>query len=109
MKKCILFVLIIFSIPAMALDLSCDYTNHDSSKGSVLIKINETQSSVTLEFDSASESATNCIVAISSKEITAECDQEQNAVGVILELVNNKLKGIIISENQNIFAETTCK
>lgn len=109
MKTLFFLALFTLSLSSFALDMNCSYTNHDGAKGNVSLKVDEVKLDVSLEFSSATISANNCSVSVTPQEINIECDEEENTIGVILELINGQYEGILISEKASVFGEAKCK
>lgn len=105
MQKLIILITLLCS-SAFAQDLACTYVNHDNTKGTVEIKVHNTN--IVLEFKSLTVSAKNCKVQATPSDITVECDESGNSIGVIFELINGKFEGILMSEKASIFAQAKC-
>lgn len=108
MKQVFIIIVLTFSFNTFAKSLVCTYTNHDNQTGSVKATIDVSSKSVNLEFDHTTITSSNCLINLSSDEITAECDSEGNGVGVMLEMIDGKFEGLIISEKAQIFAQANC-
>jgi len=101
------FVLLV-SINSFAKDLNCQYTNHDGKKGTAAISIDEDNLNVKLVFKSITVTSQKCKMTLKPDEITVECDEDGNSIGVILELIDGKLEGVLISEKAGVFGEANC-
>lgn len=86
--------------------LSCQYVNHDNTKGEVIIIIRK--SKIELEFKSIKVAGEICSVKILPTDITVECEEEGNAIGLILNLKNNHFEGVLVSEKAAIFGQVDC-
>lgn len=86
--------------------LFCKYTNHDNSQGEVIIKIKN--SKIELEFKSIKVAGELCSVRILPTDISVECEEDGNAIGLVLNLKGSRFEGVLISEKAAIFGHVDC-
>lgn len=109
MKSIYLIFILLLPTLVNAQVLKCNYLNHDNSKGVFTATIDKTNHSVKLAFESITVKTNKCLtLSITADEVSVECDEVGNGVGLMLENIDGKLEGLVISEQAEIFAQADC-
>ena len=106
MKIILVFILLVLSTFALSSELNCHYLDHKNKKGVVVILVSENY--VELNFKNKFAQASECVIDKTENKITAECEKENQSIGIILERKNSRFEGIIMSEKAQVFAKVNC-
>lgn len=101
-----LFILFTLPMTSFAQVLDCKYEDMNGNKGKVTIEVDS--NAVKLRINRQTIQSNKCLMTITDSKIKAECDEEKNSIGVVLDLVNNRFEGMLMSERAEIFSEVKC-